>query len=221
MSINPWEKFKGVNSGVIMFIDGRGYDAIELMSGKFDDKLDDPPIAKNDALRKIISATLSNSWSFSKWTDVFKAVLADANFHFVGKGCAVLALAKVDTQEAHNYLKSLTDDKSLETYADLARALYLIGDEPGLDKLKTNPHNNDSFMAAMRRAALSWQAQGKWCPSMDSHGLCVQGLRAEYCGLMSYPYDRERKVASSSTVKLPTNTNYLYCPVYQRRGIFP
>jgi hypothetical protein len=221
MSTYSWENLKGVNSGIIVYIDEKGYEVIELMSGKFDQKLDDPPIDKNNALRKLISATISTKQPFCKWSNIFKAILTDPGFHPVGKGLAILALAKIDTPDAQNYLRSLMDDKSFDAYGDLARALYLKEDSSGLDRLKSIQNNTQTYTAAMRKAALSWAVQGKWCPSMDGHGLCVQGLRAEYCGMMSYPYDKEKKVATSNTMKLPANTNYLYCPVYQSKGIYP
>jgi len=169
--------------------------------------------AKGAALNELVLAALRGERQFSQLTDELKAIAADTSLFDHTRGLAVLALAQAGNEEAGSFLRGLVDDPTRPDGLGrfLETALYVIRDAKGLQKLEAKLHT----------AALSWQALGTWCPYMDAHGFCVQGVAADPCGMerisdFSYPFDRQSGQATGSSFDLPGDTDYRRCPRHQR-----
>ena len=205
-------------SPVFLFTDEGRFEVAELIRGQHDQDLEAPPATKNEAVKELIRSTLRHQGSFAPWSDLLQAVVQDPSIRWPSKILAILALAKVRTTEADAYLSSLVDDQNLHTdvLPYLAQALCAIGDASGLERLGAHPKVEISSSGRWYRAALSWQARGEWCPYLGDHGLCVQGIAASGCGMLRYPYDREKQQLTSSTFDLPKDQDYRHCPRHQQ-----
>jgi hypothetical protein len=219
-----WDRVRGgLKSDVLVETDAGSLEAVEVISGMHDDKLEDVDEYKSEAMTALIKVLFLKGRNFSDWLHVYLTALSDPVFPRLGKAYALQAASTVKSPEVLSVLKALILDKGLGYAKEgLPGAFYRQGDVSSISLLTHDADENVVSKAKFFEAALSWEAEGEYCTHMDNHAVCLHGAGTDSCPMIGgeLPYDFSQKVSTGKVVVLPDDTNYMYCPRYQSRSPF-